>query len=327
MVNFTCPAGSTTAECGFHENIGWRYIYWTLGGLTLAMSILRFSFRMYETPKYLLGKGRDEAAVKVVSQIAARDGKTTWLTLSHFQAIDAQLEAAGRSASGEADANAPGSSSKTIVRRLLSKYAPDNIRGLFATPRMALSTSMMIVLWTAIGMSYPLYFSFIPFYLERKGIATGAGGLNITYRNYTIQAVCGMPAAILGGYTVRMKHLGRKGTGALACICTGVFLFLYTQVNNPAGVLGLSCAISFFQFLVYALLYSYTPELFPAPIRGTGNGVMMTFNRLAGVMAPLIPAYMGIDTDLPIWISASLITAAGFLCLLLPYESRGRAAS
>ncbi|KIW80201.1 hypothetical protein Z517_06816 [Fonsecaea pedrosoi CBS 271.37] len=331
VVNFTCPAGTPQSECGFHENIGWRYIYWTLGGFTLFLSFCRFMFGLYETPKYLLGRGKDEAAVKVITKMAARDGKTTWLTLAHLQAVDARLEAAALladdrdSQSGGAGLHA--TANQTTIQRFMAKWAPSKVRALFSTPRMALSTSMMIVLWTAIGMSYPLYNSFIPFYLERKGVAVGASSLDITYRNYTIQAVCGLPAAILGGFSVRLKNVGRKGTGAFACICTGLFLFLYTQASNSAAVLGFSCAISFFQFLMYGLLYSYTPELFPAPIRGTGNGLMMTFNRLAGVMAPLIAAYVGIETDTPIWLCASLLTLAGFMCLLLPYESRGRAAS
>lgn len=104
---------------------------------------------------------------------------------------------------------------------------------------------------------------FIPFYLEQKGVTTGNGDYSTTYRNYAIQAVCGIPASLLGGFTVELKRVGRKGTGAFACICTGVFLFLYTRATSAAGVLGFSCAIAFFQNLVYGLLYSYTPELFP----------------------------------------------------------------
>lgn len=175
-------------------------------------------------------------------------------------------------------------------------------------------------------MAYPLYTGFIPFYLEQKGVSTGSGGLNETYRNYAIQAVCGIPASILGGFSVELKRVGRKGTGTLACICTGVFLFLYTRANSAAAVLGFSCAIAFFQNLTYGLLYSYTPELFPAPIRGTGNGLVAVFNRLSGLMAPIIVAYTGLESSVPLYISAALFIIAGLVFLVLPYESRGRAA-
>lgn len=297
------------------------------------MFLMRLLFRMPETPKYLLGKGNDAAAVGVVQQVAARDGKATWLSLEHFQTIDRRLAETATEISSTGEGNAAPASTAvnanagSVFRRSLAKFAPEKILALFSTPRMALSTTMMLFLWMSIGMAYPLYNSFIPIYLENKGVAAGSGGLNITYRNYAIQAVCGIPASILGGFTVNLKRVGRKGTGSFACVCTGVFLFLYTQANSSSGILGFSCAIAFFQNLVYGLLYSYTPELFPAPIRGTGNGLVMLFNRLSGLMAPIIAAYVGVETSTPIWISASLFILAGLIFLALPYETRGRSAS
>lgn len=295
--------------------------YWTLGGLTLVMFLARLVFRIHETPKYLLGKGKDREATEVIKSIAERNGNTTWLTVEHFESISARFQNADPD---EADSSPV---SKNILRRAILKWSPHRIMALFSTPRMALSTGLMLFLWCAIGMAYPLYNSFIPIYLEAKGVSSGGGSLNETYRNYAIQAVCGIPASVIGGFTAEMKRIGRKGTGAIACLCTGVFLFLFTRANTPASVLGFSCVIAFFQNLVYGLLYSYTPELFPAPIRGTGNGLVALVNRLSGLMAPLIAAYVGVNTSMPIWISAALFIVAGFVFLALPYEMRGRAAA
>ncbi|ETN42332.1 uncharacterized protein HMPREF1541_01486 [Cyphellophora europaea CBS 101466] len=328
IANYCCPAGTPSSQCTFHTNLGWRYVYWTFGALTTTLFLLRLFFRIPETPKYLLGKGQDEAAVRVVSEIAARDGKTTWLTLSHFEAVDAQLAAAAtHDTDNTNNTTAINASADSVVKRTLSKFAPEKILALFSTPRMALSTSMMLFLWMSIGMAYPLYNSFIPIYLENRGVASGTSGLNTVYRNYAIQAACGIPASLLGGYTVNLKRIGRKGTGSLACICTGLFLFLFTRATSPPAVLGFTCAIAFWQNLVYGLLYSYSPELFPAPIRGTGNGLVMLFNRLSGLMAPIIAAYVGVETSMPVWISAALFVVAGIVFLLLPYETRGRSAS
>lgn len=38
---------------------------------------------------------------------------------------------------------------------------------------------------------------------------------------------------------------------------------------------------------MYGVLYAYTPEVFPAPNRGTGTGIASFFNRLAGLCAPI----------------------------------------
>ncbi|KAH6886169.1 major facilitator superfamily domain-containing protein [Thelonectria olida] len=322
IANFSCPSDHAAGGCTFENNLGWRYTYWTFGGLTLAMFLMRFLFRIYETPKYLLGKGLDKQAVEVVQKIAARNKTTTWLTISHFEAIDAEI----RLANGDETAG-PSTGSRTIIKKNLDKFTPRKIKALFSTPRLALSTSLMLFLWCSIGMAYPLYNSFIPIYLENKGVTTGSSSLSTTYRNYAMQAVCGIPASILGGFTVDLKRVGRKGTGTLACLGTGIFLFLFTRAKSNAGVLGFTCAIAFFQNLVYGLLYSYTPELFPAPIRGTANGLVAMFNRLSGLMAPIIAAYVGIDTDIPVWISAVLFMVAGIVFLILPYETRGKAAA
>ncbi|KAL6407177.1 membrane transporter [Ilyonectria robusta] len=324
IANFSCPSDTPAGECRYEDNLGWRYTYWTFGGLTLAMFLMRLFFRVYETPKYLLGRGLDEQAVQVVQKIAARNKTTTWLTISHFEAIDAELSA--RAADTE-QPTAPNGDSRNIMKRNLQKFKPGKIQALFSTPRLAFSTSLMIFLWCAIGMAYPLYNSFIPIYLENKGVTLGSSSLSKTYRTYAIQAVCGIPASIFGGFTVDLKRIGRKGTGTFACIGTGVFLFLYTRATTNASVLGFTCAIAFFQNLVYGLLYSYTPELFPAPIRGTANGLVAMFNRLSGLMAPIIAAYIGIDTDMPVWISAALFMVAGLVFLILPYETRGKAAA
>ena len=37
--------------------------------------------------------------------------------------------------------------------------------------------------------------------------------------------------------------------------------------------------------VMYAVLYSYTPELFPTPQRGTGNALTACCNRIFGIMA------------------------------------------
>ncbi|KAJ0346843.1 hypothetical protein KNSL1_007120 [Colletotrichum chrysophilum] len=276
IANFSCPSGLPAGECRYEDNLGWRYTYWAFGGLTLIMFLLRLLFRVYETPKYLLGRGLDREAVEVVQKIAARNGGSTWITLEHFEAVDAELGVTHDATA----ASLPRLETRNVMRRQLENFKPEKILTLFSTPRFALSTTLVLFLWCSIGMAFPLYNSFIPIFLENKGASQGDSSLSTTYRNYAIQAVCGIPASILGGFTVDMKRIGRKDTGTFACVGTGVFLFLFTRATTPAGVTGFTCAIAFFQNLVYGLLYSYTPELFPAPVRGSANGLVALFNRM-----------------------------------------------
>lgn len=84
--NLTCQQGE---GCARYENMGWRYFIIAMGGLALIMFAIRFlCFTIYESPKYLMGKGRDEDAVKVVHEVARRNGKSSYLTLEMLQSCE-----------------------------------------------------------------------------------------------------------------------------------------------------------------------------------------------------------------------------------------------
>lgn len=71
--NLTCQEGST---CTRSQNMGWRYFLIVMGGISMIEFFIRFTcFTIFESPKYLMGKGRDEDAVKVVQEVARRNGK------------------------------------------------------------------------------------------------------------------------------------------------------------------------------------------------------------------------------------------------------------
>ena len=53
--NLTCQ--ETDTDCTRAENFGWRYFMIATGGFAMIMFIIRFIFTLYESPKYLMGKG------------------------------------------------------------------------------------------------------------------------------------------------------------------------------------------------------------------------------------------------------------------------------
>jgi MFS family permease len=105
-----------------------------------------------------------------------------------------------------------------------------------------------------------------------------------------------------------------------------VFLFLFVATaRSSAAILGFNCAIALFENIMYGVLYAYTPEILPSVHRGTGSGIAACFNRICGLMAPIIGAYVGVSGPTILYVSASLFIVAGVLMLALPYESRGKA--
>jgi len=134
----------TTPGCTGAFNRGWRYFLFTMGALMLVLWAVRFfAFRLYESPKYLMGKGKDEHAVKVIHKIARYNGKISSLSLKDLQSVDKAFD-------GKAGSNgkrkAFGSTSRTL-RRHLSIFDGNHVKPLFATRKLAVSTVLLIVLW------------------------------------------------------------------------------------------------------------------------------------------------------------------------------------
>lgn len=136
IANFSCPQGSAPGTCTRSQNMGWRYLLFTLGGFTLVLWALRFFvFTLEESPRYLVGRGRDADAVAVIHRLAEYNGTTCSLTVE-------QLEAAGESV--KVKNNEP----KATVLSRTSNYTMDHIKALFETKKLAWSTSLLISIWS-----------------------------------------------------------------------------------------------------------------------------------------------------------------------------------
>jgi hypothetical protein len=96
------------------------------------MFLLRFlCFTLYESPKFLMGKGDDAAAVAVVHEVARRNGKTSSLSVSDLQACN--------------NLTFPTSTAAAALKRNLQKVDASHLKALFATKKLAYSTSLITI--------------------------------------------------------------------------------------------------------------------------------------------------------------------------------------
>lgn len=127
--------------------MGWRYLLFAMGGFTLAMFALRFFvFKMYESPKYLMGQGDDAGAASVVGKLAKYNGVESSFSIGDLKELDGQA--------GEEE-NKTGAAA--TVQRKLKVFNATHVKALFRTRSMAKSTSAIIVLWFLIVWSPKLY--------------------------------------------------------------------------------------------------------------------------------------------------------------------------
>ena len=344
IANYSCDTNSTNVpsarealvakgiqpgDCLKQNNMGWRYSYYTFGAITFACFILRFFvFDLPESPKYLIAKGRDAAAVKVLKDVAARNGVD--LTDDILSVHILKTAAGEKVEDGDLVELEDEGLLKTMMRGVsLDMLKPDmsHVRPLFAGSwKLAYNTSVIILLWGMIGLAYPLYNAFLPSYLSQAVGDGPAPTVNQTYRNYAIISVCGVPGSIIAAWLVELPRSGRRGAMAIGTALTGIFLFAFTAARTEAQNLAFNCVTALTQNIMYGVLYGYTPEVFPAPHRGTGDGIAASFNRVCGLMAPIISIYSTSTANVPVYISAALFIIASLFMVTLQVESQGRSA-
>ncbi|KAL4072126.1 major facilitator superfamily domain-containing protein [Scleroderma citrinum] len=314
--NLSCPPAP--APCPASSNRGWRYHLLTTGGIMMIMWIIRFfAFNLQESPKYLMGHGRDEDAVATVHRIATINGTSSNLTLEHLK----EAEMLSKQYT-QTDAKTVASSA---AMSKFSKVEAIHVSVLFATRKLAYSTSIVVVLWALIGLAFPLFDNFQTYYLLMRGISNGSNSVFTTYRNQVVSSFLSVPAALMAGYLVEVRSFGRKGTLAIFTVLTGVFILLSTTARVSNAYEGWNCAFQYSSTIMYGVLYAMTPELFPTRCRGTGNSIVFAANRVFGAMAPIIALFGNINTPIPVLVSGAIFIGTGFVPFLLPIETRGKA--
>lgn len=173
-----------------------------MGAMIFLLSIARVTvIRLEETPKFLLGQGKDAELAQHLHHLAARYNRQC--------SIDAtQLMACGTIVSAH-------SRSKSSVDELSI-----HLRSLFATKRLA---QMMILIWLShlmLGLAYPLFNVFLPLYLANRGLRFGVTSTYETWRNYALAQVCSIFGPIVSGHLANCRVFGRRYTMAIGGLIT-----------------------------------------------------------------------------------------------------------
>ena len=131
-------------------------------------------------------------------------------------------------------------STMQLLKHSMDEVSADQIKGLFITRRVAYSTSLIIFIYAALGIAYPLFNAFLAQYLATRNASFGDSSVDATYSTYTYQAACGIGGSIFASILVLGKFGGRKIAMAFSTCCYGIFLFALTAARTPAAINGLT---------------------------------------------------------------------------------------
>nr|POE96501.1 putative mfs-type transporter pb1e7.08c [Quercus suber] len=317
----SCHGAAAGVQCCTRaSNMGWRYLMFTLGAITLGIFILRFVvFNFQESPKFLVYRGYDDKAVEVLRHIAKINKRECGVSIQDFESLttdtSSQTSATELLGAGKAQRQ---SSMKEKILIELSRY-----RLLFKDWEMARLT---VLVW----LTY--IFDFWGFTLAAKNGDLHLS-LEFTYRSYMAIYTPGIVGVVLGAMMYRVPSIGRKWTMVISSGLMGASIFIFSAVNSEASNIGLNTMEYFFQSMFNAVLYGWTPEVFPAPVRGTASGLASFWGRLFGIIAPLTAqslAPRGTDNyDVPtikhiLYLAGGMTLGCVLTIALLPNRAMGR---
>ena len=131
-----------------------------------------------------------------------------------------------------------------------------------------------------------------------------------------------LPAPFIRGVLTEIKCLGRKYTIFISCIMT---------------LIGFTASLYFYEYLMFSVGFSrlalniasgtlviYNTEAFPTKIRTLALGIISGITRIGAISSPYICFYLvQISPYACFYCFMIVIIVCGFLCLLLPMDTRG----
>lgn len=267
---------------------GWRVAF-LIGALpAFYVFILRRS--LPESPRFLASQGRYPEAEAIVRQVARESGAVT--------------------SAAEPPPAAPASPARVRVAELFST-------------RYLNRTVVLWVLWATMNFSYYGIFLWLPLQFVRKGFS-----LNDALLFNLIIAVAQIPGYFSAAYFV--EHMGRKLTLIVYLVGAAVGAFFFGQValvgKDVASILISGSVISFFNLGAWGVVYTYTPELYPTRLRGTGPGWAAATGRLFAFLAPASIAYqiaVFVGDQTVFLVFTAVMVLGGLVVQALGLETRG----
>ena len=159
-----------------------------------------------------------------------------------------------------------------------------NIRDVWSK-KYARSTLMLWILWFTVVFSYYGMFLWLPSVMVGKGF-----DMITSFKYVLIMTLAQLPGYFTAAWFI--EKFGRKFVLVSYLIGTAVSAFIFGNAETMGILLISGMFLSFFNLGAWGALYAYTPEQYPASIRGTGAGMAAAVGRVGGIFGPLLVGSM-----------------------------------
>lgn len=266
---------------------GWRAMFFS--GAVPAILVVIIWTRIPESVRYLVARGRSNEAASIVERLSTVSAGTIGRTVSEIKDP------------------APRESSGTPIDLFRGGYLKATL-GVWIMQFCGGFVFFGLAVWLPsifLRLGFGIVHSF-----AYTAIITGSGALG----------------NLLGG--ILLDVIGRRFTLALFYALGSVFLLLWGKAHDVQMLLLLGGLAAFFSFGgAGGSLFAYTSELYPTLLRGTGTGSAAAWQRIAGLLAPTVLAFMmraNISTYNLFLLNSSVMFLGFLAALSLIHETRNK---
>ncbi|MGE7997922.1 MFS transporter [Lysinibacillus sp. NPDC093190] len=178
----------------------------------------------------------------------------------------------------------PDSPQFTVKAESKKRSVVQNIREVWSK-KYVRSTLMLWVLWFTVVFSYYGMFLWLPSVMVGKGF-----DMITSFKYVLIMTLAQLPGYFTAAWFI--EKFGRKFVLVSYLIGTAVSAFIFGNAETIVVLLTSGMFLSFFNLGAWGALYAYTPEQYPAIIRGTGVGMAAAVGRIGGIFGPLLVGFL-----------------------------------
>jgi putative MFS transporter len=187
------------------------------------------------------------------------------------------------------------------------------------SPALAKRTAMLWVLWFGIVFTYYGIFLYVPSLLAARGLSEVRSN-----EFFFLSTIAQIPGYFSAAWLV--ERWGRKPTLVTYLLGTAAAAFLFGNAGTGTDAFIYIALLSFFNLGAWAIVYTYSPELYPTAIRATGAGIAAAVGRIGGIIGPfltpvLVPT-LGQSGVFALFMVVLVVTALNVW--LLAEETKGR---
>ena len=155
-----------------------------------------------------------------------------------------------------------------------------NIAGLWSRG-YARRTAMLWILWFGITFTYYGIFLYVPSLLAARGLSEVRSN-----EFFFLSTIAQIPGYFSAAWLV--ERWGRKPTLITYLLGTAAAAFLFGNSGTGTDAFIYAALLSFFNLGAWAIVYTYSPELYPTAIRATGAGIAAAVGRIGGIIGPFL---------------------------------------